>query len=542
MTVTERRVAIEALIVALVVLVIYGLTLPDAVGTLGRLYDDVVYLAVGKSIADGDGYRSAHLVGTPVHVKFPPLLPLIYAIGWRALGSVSAIASAALWLNVFVASAAAGALWWLARRELQVGMVACVLFVIVPILTDRTMFYFSGAMSEPWMLLGWTVALILVRRLAALRARGADALGIAVALGLVLAGSVLVRTQSGAVAVGVIAGAALMRVGWRAFAVTIAATAIPLSTWHFWHGAMISRGPLSPLPDQSSYSAWLPTGIGELTDFAALMVRMSVPLYWRNTAELLVGWTSPKTLAAAATVVAVGLVGLVMLARRFPALAASVAATIAVTVTWPYVQDRFLTPVLPVLGVAGAFAVQRAIDRTGGVLRNGILGSLALAAIVVLGVNLRARFESSRGQAGSPFSAAITGIADWVNLNTAATERVMVPWGGAIYLRTGRRTSIPNPEEPLIGPTVFDSPRRFLATRILADTVDVVIIWDRAPGRAAPWLRGMAVRCPGFLTEAPMTSPRPSDLHFYRVRRDMPCLRQLATTRVEAGAENNNAP
>jgi hypothetical protein len=52
----------------------------------------------------------------------------------------------------------------------------------------------------------------------------------------------------------------------------------------------------------------------------------------------------------------------------------------------------------------------------------------------------------------------------------------------------------------------------------------------------------MALRCPGFLTEAQSASTDVSGLHFYRVRRDLPCLRQLATTRVESGAQNNNAP
>jgi hypothetical protein len=39
------------------------------------------------------------------------------------------------------------------------------LFVAVPILTARTMFYFSGAVSEPWMLLGLATSPVLVRRL-----------------------------------------------------------------------------------------------------------------------------------------------------------------------------------------------------------------------------------------------------------------------------------------------------------------------------------------------------------------------------------------
>src|SRR4029453_9699302 len=106
---------------------------------VGRLDDCVVYLSVGKSIAEGHGYRSAQLVGTPVHAKFPPLLPAIYALGWLTFGALEAVASMALWLNIVVASKSAGVLWWLARRELAVGPVVAALFVAVPIVTDRTM-------------------------------------------------------------------------------------------------------------------------------------------------------------------------------------------------------------------------------------------------------------------------------------------------------------------------------------------------------------------------------------------------------------------
>jgi hypothetical protein len=42
-----RRVIIEALVVACVVFVAYAISRPPAVATLGRLYDDVVYLSVG---------------------------------------------------------------------------------------------------------------------------------------------------------------------------------------------------------------------------------------------------------------------------------------------------------------------------------------------------------------------------------------------------------------------------------------------------------------------------------------------------------------
>ena len=483
------------------------------------------------------------LVGTPVQVKFPPLLPGLYAIAWRAFGSLDAVARAALWLNIGVTAIAAGVLWWLARRELRVGSIPGALFVVVPILTDRTMFYFTGASSEPWMLLGWALALVLVRRLVRQHADRAPTVGTAIALGLALAATTLARTQGLAVAIGVIAGAAVARVGWRPLVASIATTAVPLFVWRTWHGAMIARGPVSPLPDQASYAQWLPTNVGDLAEFAAVMARISVPQYWANTADLLVGWTSPKTMILAAVLLTCAAIGLVMLARGFPALVVSVLVSVGVVVTWPYVQDRFLTPLLPMLGLAGAYAAQQAIDHFTRVVRISVIAALGMVACLLLTLNAKARSESVRGQSRSPFVLATAGIVRWLVEHTEHDDRVMVPWGGAIYLKADRRTSIPNPEEAAFGPSVFDAPRRFLATRLLADSVDVVVIWDRAPGRAAPWLRGLGIRCPGLLTDATIGAPAAPDLRIYRVRRDLPCLRRFAEGPIaKSGAENNNAP
>jgi hypothetical protein len=527
---------IESLLVACIVFVAYAATHPPAVATLGRLYDDVVYLSVGKSIAGGHGYRSAQLVATPVHVKFPPLLPAIYAIAWRTLGSLDAVAVAALWLNIVVTAACSGALWWLARRELDVGRIPAALFVIVPILADRTMFYFSGATSEPWMLLGWAAALILVRRLERVAGDGGRGAGTAVALGLVLAATGLARTQGLAIGAAILMTVVLTRATRRASAIAVASAVIPLAVWQVWHGAMISRGPLSPLPDQSGYTAWIPTSsVREFASFATRMVQLSVPLYWTNTADVLTGWVSAKTLLLATSVLLCGVVGAAFVVRRMPSLAASLVVTLAVLLIWPYVQDRFLTPILPMLGLAGAYAVQRAIERSPRALRRSAFVGAALATCALLALNARARWMSVQGVQRSPLAVAVSDIVSWVNQNTTPDEHVMVPWGGAIYLRTGRQTSIPNPEEPALGDAERESLRLY-ATRLRSDSVTDLVIWDRAPGRSAVWLRQLGAQCPGTLSEAAaisVTPAGPRDLHFYRVHANDPCIARYA--RGEAG-------
>jgi hypothetical protein len=542
---STRAMVIECVAVATIVFTAYAVSHPDAVPALGKLYDDVVYLSVGKSIADGHGYRSAQLVGTPVQAKFPPLLPAIYALGWRAFGSLNAVATFALWLNIFVTAAGAGALWWLARRELGVGPVLATLFVVVPVLTARTMFYFSGAASEPWMLLGWAIALLLVRRLTRIGRAGGAPTVTAIALGLTLAATSLSRTQGTTIAIAVLAGAALARVGWRPTVVAAATASTPLLVWAVWHRGMMARGPLSTLPDQSSYLAWIPLrNPGEFARFATAMMRTSLPVYWSNTADVLVGWTSPKTLLLASGLLVCGAIGIVLLARTAPALAASLAVTLAVLAIWPYVQDRFLTPVLPVLGVAGAFAVQRGVSRVPRLVQRVALGGAAAMAALILFENARVRWSSVRDRTISPFVHAIDEMVAWVDRRTAPTEHVMVSWGGTIYLRTGRLTSISDPEEPTIGSNVLAVPSRFYASRILDDSVDAAIIWDRAPGRSAAFLRALTATCTGVLTEVDPDTTAASTrngVHFYRVRRDLACLRQLARSSVTP-AENNNAP
>jgi len=90
----------------------------------GGFNDDAVYLALGRAIADGQGYRSIYLVGEPLHVKFPPALPALLAAMWKVGGSVEAVHMLAVTMNIAACALAAAELWWLARVRLAASPVA----------------------------------------------------------------------------------------------------------------------------------------------------------------------------------------------------------------------------------------------------------------------------------------------------------------------------------------------------------------------------------------------------------------------------------
>src|SRR5256712_6182105 len=52
---------------------------------IGAFNDDGAYVALGKALAGGIGYRLIYLVGDPVAVEEPPGLPVLLALAWERL-------------------------------------------------------------------------------------------------------------------------------------------------------------------------------------------------------------------------------------------------------------------------------------------------------------------------------------------------------------------------------------------------------------------------------------------------------------------------
>src|SRR2546428_14099485 len=66
---------------------------------VGAFNDDGAYVALGKALAGGMGYRLIYLVGDPVAVKYPPGLPLLIAVPWKLFGTLAGVRAAIAVLN-----------------------------------------------------------------------------------------------------------------------------------------------------------------------------------------------------------------------------------------------------------------------------------------------------------------------------------------------------------------------------------------------------------------------------------------------------------
>ena len=538
-TPSRRRLLLESAVAALLALCLYVALRPDPVKSLGTMYDDVVYVSLAKSIATGQGYHSIHLVGSPVHEKFPPGVPLVYALAWRITGSLDGTLWLGLWLTIGAVALGAGLLVWYSRYSLGNGLMLTAVLVLMPVLLQRTMRYFAGAVSEPWYLLTWAAALILAdalrRRVDEGRPRTTRT---AIGLGLVLAASVLFRAQA-IVLIPAILIALLVRRMWRAAAITAAASLLPVLAWRVWLAREVAIGPRSTLMDQLPYTSWIPLGdAGELARFIKTTIVTNVPQYLALSSRVLVGWESRKAQLLFLAALVATAYGCWLLRRRRPELVLTLVATVAVVLLWPFTQDRFIVATLPFAGLVAAFGVGWALDRAPRWAMRASLTVAALAALYMWQSTPRRMLVALRDPVARDtlviaplFQQRSAEVVDWVLANTSPNHVILADAAGGIYLKTGRRTSIAIPEEPFTDRRAFVQPGRYVAERILADSVSVVVLWRSWALPFAQQLDVVEKRCPGTFTplQPIMSTGEPLFVNYFRVQRNETCLLGLVT-------------
>jgi len=171
---------------------------------VGVFYDDGIYLALARSLAEGHGYRLLYLPGAPEAVHYPPLYPVFLAVLWKiwpsfpddvALFRAANAVALGLFAGVFAA-------YLRRRRALSAGVAAAAALLLataVPLLAVTTVLF-----AEPLFLAlaagAWWLAD------AAGDARGRRALGLAAAAGAVAGLAALTRSIGVSVVAGTVLG------------------------------------------------------------------------------------------------------------------------------------------------------------------------------------------------------------------------------------------------------------------------------------------------------------------------------------------------
>ena len=543
-TPVRRRLLVEAVVAALLVLCVYVALRPDPVRSLGTMYDDGVYVSLAKAIGTGQGYHSIHLVGAPVHEKFPPGVPLVYALAWGITGSLDGTLWLGLWLTICAVALGAGFLFWYSRYSLGNGLVLTAVLVLMPVLLQRSIRYYAGAVSEPWYLLTWAATLIIADTLSRrIEAGNRRTVGLAIGLGLVLAASVLFRAQAIVLIPAILIALLLRRATWRAAAITASITAaaslVPVLAWRVWLAREVAVGPRATQMDQIAYTSWIPFGdLGALAGFIKTTIVTNVPAYFALSVRVLVGWDSGKVQLLFLAAVVAAAFGCWLLRRRRPELVLTLVATVAVVLLWPFTQDRFVVAALPFAGLAAAFGVGWALARAPRWAVGASLTVAALAALYMWQSTPRKMLVALRDPVARDtlviaplFQQRSAEVVDWVLANTSPDDRILADAAGGIYLKTGRRTSIALPEKPFTDKGAFVQPGRYVAERLLADSVSVVVLWRSYALPYARQLDFVEARCPGtFKPLQPiMSTSEPLFVNYFRVQRNDACLHGLVT-------------
>lgn len=546
------RVLREAIYVAVAIGALHVLLRLSSGFLFGVFDDDGVYVSLGKAIAEGAGYRSIHLVGAPLQLRFPPGLPLLLAIPWALGGTLAAVRATVAVANVVVVSGSGGLIWWIGRRQLGIGPWPLAVCALSPLLLDPAIQYYNLPLSEPYFLLGWSAALVLAFPVVAPATDSGPEpglprqLGRAALVGLVLAVTTLFRAAGIALVPAVVAAFWLRGRRTEAAACGLAAL-VPLAAWAALRARWVARGPVSLLPDDLGYWHWLgATGLVATVGGAARAAAANALGYVSQLAS----WFFPLRWLGVAVVIGAALTAMVagVQHRRDQLLLwLTVLCTLGLTLLWPFTQGRLVLPILPFAGLLLAGAVDRGVRGRPLRVVRGVQVALGLvaAAIAIRQSQLRQLAERSfrtgvlpRPEDRSPTvflafrTVAISRMSDWVLRYTTPQDRIMAMMPSGVYLYTGRRTVSALPTESPLAPSAFAVPGRYLAERLLADSLTVVV-WTPVTMGLGRDIQVIQTRCPNVLTRV---TESPDGSVYYRVHRDERCLQDVAQGLATTGS------
>ena len=300
---------------------------------VGVFYDDGIYVTAAKALASGLGYRNIHLPGAPPITHYPPLYPLVLSLAWRLWPSFPA--NVAL-LELCDAAALGGAAWLMAhhlRRRLPVSPPLAFVALAAGFVSFPLLSLLGVRMSEPLFLLLFAAAVAVADR---------DEPGVVTgALAGLLAG---LATDAKSVGLSVVGGVVLalwLRRRRAAAGAALAAAAVVCGPWFLW--VALHVGQVDPrLANYTSYLAEARSaGLG------SILRGLAGRSLWAMAWIMLPSHGGVLDYPIAALVLAAFVWGMVVAAKRAPALVASLSLYLLVVSLWPFPPFRFVWIIYP---------------------------------------------------------------------------------------------------------------------------------------------------------------------------------------------------
>ena len=405
---------------------------------VGSFHDDGIYVANGKALAEGQGYRSINLPGAPYQTKYPPLFPSMLAIVWRiwpdfpanaiALKSVSAVCMALAALLMSMVLIRGG--YATPSLTLAAGLLVWT--------SPFTAYFGSQTLSEMPFAVLLAASLWWVERedrcdVAGSRFRAGALVAVpalARVLGISLVAAVVMKLaptgRRGVVAV--VAGAALVAGPWLAWSIERGAASDPVLVYYSDYFGWA-------LPTLSATGRTVVVNTRLLAD--ALVNFGFIPLSAPFGA-----WTGWLLLLASAWGIAVEV-------RRGRLLGFVLLSYLALVLVWPWPPARFTVPI-------GHPLIALALRPLWSVGRKPMQAAVAIAVSVLLVVNAQLLSHHHRLTSEDRFPYVVLPapgdrvswadyleLFDWLRANTAEASVLASGMDSMLYLYTGRRAYRP---------------------------------------------------------------------------------------------------
>lgn len=423
---------------------------------LGLFHDDGIYAVVGKSLAEGNGYRIISLPGTPPQTKYPFLYSYLLSWIWTFDGNFpdNIIFLKALNVAILVALFFGGVIYY--RNNFANARVAALLFSLL-LCTNPVIFTLTDyVLSDLLMVFFALVALILCSSDSKSIGSRSNWPGLALAVGL----ACLTRSA----AIPLVIGGVIRSVFERRFRETfyfVGAVLLVVAPWLLWVA-------FTPRPESGSlfdyYSGY---------DFAGAGGGWSLDRQWTvvaGNARYLVDsidliYLLPLLPGVAPVVILLTAIGAFHSIRRDQLFMWSFfLSSLALLLIWPFHPSRYSTPLIPLLLLflfRGIECVRMWVNRLQfpQPMRNLLSGVVALPIALLLVLNgiwlssylLIRDDQTTRGFYGSRVKYSWHGFEEsfaWVRQNTSPDSILGTAYDPMYFLYTGRRAIRPALHRP----------------------------------------------------------------------------------------------